>query len=43
MAMIKGGAEMSGLNLSAQVSITERVTIPAGRGSGSANVVPTSA
>jgi carbamoyl-phosphate synthase small subunit len=29
LAIVRGGAEMSGLNLSAQVSVTERVTIPA--------------
>ena len=29
LAIVRGGAEMAGLNLSAQVSVTERVTIPA--------------
>ncbi len=29
LAIVRGGAEMTGLNLSAQVSVTERVTIPA--------------
>ena len=29
LAIVRGGAEMSGQNLSAQVSVTERVTIPA--------------
>jgi len=29
LAIVCGGAEMAGLNLSAQVSVTERVTIPA--------------
>jgi carbamoyl-phosphate synthase small subunit len=29
LAIVRGGAGMSGLNLSAQVSVTERVTIPA--------------
>ena len=29
LAIVRGGAQMTGLNLSAQVSVTERVTIPA--------------
>ena len=29
LAIVRGGAQMAGLNLSAQVSVTERVTIPA--------------